>query len=86
MHPDTINVVNIVRQRGELPLNADYKKNLNHRFLHPLKEFDSEEQILIQQFMTCFKPIYELLKEKYSKYYFTLLNGKKLSKGGYFLQ
>ena len=80
VHPDSIYIVNATRQRGPLPLPKDYKKSLHNRFLYTLSELDVEEQIRVTEFLKSFKPIYELDENKYSEYYFGLLNGKKLGK------
>tara|TARA_R110002049_G_scaffold302643_2_gene495927 strand:- start:1060 stop:2565 length:1506 start_codon:yes stop_codon:yes gene_type:complete len=78
IHPDSIYVVNATKQRGPLPLPEDYKKSLLNRFLYTLSELDNEEQKKATEFLKSFKPIYELDENKYSEYYFGLLNGKKL--------
>ncbi|MDN3593469.1 S41 family peptidase [Zunongwangia endophytica] len=80
IHPDSIYVVNATKQRGPLPLPEDYKKSLHNRFLYTLSELDDEEQKKATEFLKSFKPIYELDENKYSEYYFGLLNGKKLGK------
>lgn len=80
IHPDSIYVVNATKQRGPLPLPEDYKKSLLNRFLYTLSELDDEEQKKAIEFLKSFKPIYELDENKYSEYYFGLLNGKKLGK------
>ncbi|MBR9847381.1 MAG: peptidase S41 [Algicola sp.] len=80
IHPDSIYVVNATKQRGPLPLPKDYKKSLHKRFLYTLSELDDEEQKKATEFLKSFKPIYELDEDKYSEYYFGLLNGKKLGK------
>lgn len=80
IHPDSIYVVNATKQRGPLPLPKDYKKSLHNRFLFSLSELDNEEQKKATEFLQTFKPIYELDENKYSEYYFGLLNGKKLGK------
>lgn len=79
IHPDSIHVVNVVKQRGPLPLPKDYQESLHSRFLYSFSELDETEQKKATEFLKNFKPIYELDKEKYSEYYFGLLNGKKLS-------
>jgi C-terminal processing protease CtpA/Prc len=80
IHPDSIYVVNTTKQRGPLPLPKDYKKSLHNRFLFSLSELDNKEQKKAAEFLKTFKPIYELDENKYSEYYFGLLNGKKLAK------
>jgi C-terminal processing protease CtpA/Prc len=84
IHPDSIYVVNATKQRGPLPLPKDYKKSLNNRFLYTLSELDDEEQKKATEFLKSFKPIYELDENKYSEYYFGLLNGKKLGKSTFY--
>lgn len=80
IHPDSIYVVNATKQRGPLPLPKDYKKSLHNRFLFSFTELDNKEQKETTEFLKTFKPIYELDENKYSEYYFGLLNGKKLAK------
>jgi len=80
IHPDSIYVINATKQRGPIPLPRDYKKSLHNRFLFSLSELDNREQKKATDFLKTFKPIYELDEKKYSKYYFGLLNGKKLAK------
>ncbi len=84
IHPDSIYVVNATKQRGPLPLPEDYKKSLHNRFLFTLSELDDEEQKKATEFLKSFKPIYELDENKYSEYYFGLLNGKKLGKPSFY--
>jgi C-terminal processing protease CtpA/Prc len=84
IHQDSIYVVNATKQRGPLPLPKDYKKSLNNRFLYTLSELDDEEQKKATEFLKSFKPIYELDENKYSEYYFGLLNGKKLGKSTFY--
>jgi C-terminal processing protease CtpA/Prc len=84
INPDSIYVVNATKQRGPLPLPKDYKKSLNNRFLYTLSELDDEEQKKATEFLKSFKPIYELDENKYSEYYFGLLNGKKLGKSTFY--
>jgi C-terminal processing protease CtpA/Prc len=80
VHPDSIYVVNAIKQRGPLPLPKDYKKNLKNRFLFSFSKLDSREQKKATDFIESFKPIYELDEKKYSEYYFGLLNAKKIAK------
>ena len=84
IHPDSIYVVNATKQRGPLPLPKDYKKNLHNRFLFSLSELCKREQEKAIEFLKTFKPIYELDEKKYSKYYYGLLNGKKLAKQSFY--
>lgn len=84
IHPDSIYVANAAKQRGELPLNVEQKDELYSRFLFPKKELDKREQMAIDQFMASFHPMYKLDAQKYSEYYYYILNGRKLSKGKYY--
>ncbi len=79
IHPDSIHVVNVTRQRGSIPLPEDYKQSLNNRFLYPIDELTERERTTVNVFLNTFEPIYELDDAKYSEYYFGLLNGKKLT-------
>ena len=79
IHPDSIHIVNIVKQRGPLPLPKDYQESLHSRFLYSFSELDDREQKKATDFLKNFKPIYELDETKYSEYYFGILNGEKLS-------
>ncbi|SIN73020.1 S41 family peptidase [Algoriphagus halophilus] len=80
IHPDSIYVVNIARQRGELPLKRELKKDLHNRYLYSKDELDSREQVAVDAFMETFHPVYELDKDKFSEYHFHLLNGEKLGR------
>jgi len=82
IHPDSVHVVNIVKQRGPLPLPKDYKESLHSRFLYSFSELDDGEQKKVTGFLKNFNPMYELDNTKYSKYYFGLLNVDKLSAQG----
>ncbi len=84
VNPDSIHVINVVKQITSLPLSKKFKKNLHSRFLFSLSELDSEEQIKVTDFLKTFIPIYKLDENKYSEYYFGLLNGKKLSKPNFY--
>lgn len=79
VHPDSVYVVNAVKQRGPLPLPEQYKENLNSRYLFPLSELDTREQEAVRKFLKTFQPMYAPDNKKYSEYYFGLLNGKKLA-------
>lgn len=79
VHPDSIHVVNVTRQRGPIPLPEDYKQSLNNRFLYSIDELTERERAAVKAFLNTFEPIYELDDTKYSEYYFGLLNGKKLT-------
>lgn len=84
VHPDSVYVVNATKQRGPLPLPKDYKKNLKNRFLFSYSKLDSREQKKVTDFLETFKPVYELDEEKYSEYYFGLLNVKKIAKQSFY--
>lgn len=79
IHPDSLYVINATKQRGPLPLPEDYSESLHNRFLFSFSELDKREQEKVTEFLKTFKPIYELDENKYSEYYFGLLNGKKLA-------
>ena len=79
IHPDSIHIVNVVKQRGPLPLPKDYKESLHSRFLYSFSELDDREQKKATEFLKNFEPIYELDEAKYSEYYFGLLNGEKFT-------
>lgn len=79
VHPDSIYVVNATKQRGPNPLPEESIARLHARFLFAYSELDSREQKSVSQFLETFKPMYELDDEKYSEYYFGLLNGRKLA-------
>lgn len=84
VHPDSIFVVNVTKQRGPIPLPKDYIENLHSRNLFSFSELDKQEQKTVTKFLKNFKPMYELDNKKYSGYYFGLLNGKKLSKQSFY--
>lgn len=84
VHPDSVYVVNITKQRGPIPLPEDYIKTLHNRFLYSFSELDKREQKVVTEFLKTFNPIYELDNKKYSKYYFGLLNGQKLAKKSFY--
>lgn len=84
VHPDSIYVVNVTKQRGPIPLPKDYIESLHSRNLFSFPELDNQEQKSVTEFLKTFKPMYELDNNKYSEYYFGLLNGKKLAKSFYY--
>jgi len=86
VHPDSLYVINATRQRGPLPLPVEYDESLNARFLYPLSELNSREQKKVTSFLETFKPMYKLDNNKYSEYYFGLLNGKKLAEPSSYYQ
>lgn len=83
VHPDSVYIVNIAKQRGKLPLSEDIKEELDSRFLFPKNELGSREQNAVNTFMASFEPMYELDSKKFSEYYFYVLNGQKLAKNKY---
>jgi len=82
IHPDSVHVINVVKQRGPLPLPKDYKESLHSRFLYSFSELNDREQKKVTGFLKNFNPMYELDNAKYSEYHFGLLNGEKLSTEG----
>jgi len=86
VHPDSIYVVNAVRQRGELPLNEDFKQDLHNRYLFAAEELDGREEMAVKKFNSVFEPIYDLDNTKYSQFHFAILNGKKLSKDKFYYE
>lgn len=84
IHPDSIYIVNATKQRGPLPLPEVYKKSLHNRFLFSLPELDKREQEKATEFLKTFKPMYELDHNKYSEYYFGLLDGKKFAEPSFY--
>ncbi len=83
VHPDSVYVVNAVRQRGKLPLNKELKEALHDRFLFSKSELDLREQHAVDTFMTSFVPMYDLDDRKFSEYHFYTFNGQKLSTNKY---
>ncbi|UII77651.1 S41 family peptidase [Flagellimonas sp. HMM57] len=83
VHPDSIHVVNVAKQRCKLPLSEHLKRSLHRRFLFSKEELDSEEQNAVKKFMAAFSPMYTLDDKKFSQYHFYVLNGKKISNNKY---
>lgn len=83
VNPDSTYIVNATRQRGELPLNEDFKDDLHNRFLFSKNELDDKERDLVNNFMSNFVPVYNLDDNKYSEFHYFVLNGKKLTQGKY---
>ena len=83
VHPDSMYVVNATKQRGKLPLNEELKEKLHRRYLFSRDELNTREQIAVDRFMTSFKPMYDLNNEKFSEYYYYVLNGRKVTKDKY---
>lgn len=85
IHPDSLHVVNVAKSKGENPLNEDYRGQLNRRFLFSSTGLDQQERDAVHQFMKTFKPMYDLPEEGFSEYFYTVFNGKKLSKENFYL-
>lgn len=83
VHPDSVYVANVVKQRGKQPLNKSLKDDMQYRYLYSADELDQRENEAVDQFMSSFKPMYELDIEKFSEYHYYVLNGMKLSEGKY---
>lgn len=83
VHPDSIHVVNLARQRGEIPLTEDWVEDLHNRYLYARSELDKDEQDKVHEFNASFTPMYEVSDSKFSENYYAIFNGKKLSKGNY---
>lgn len=84
IHPDSVYVANIVKQRGNLPLHKELKEKLHSRYLFQKDELNIREQNAVNTFMASFRPMYELDNKKFSEYYFYILNGKKLIQNKYY--
>lgn len=84
IHPDSIHVVNATKQRGPDPLPQEYIERLHGRYLYSIGELDSKEKDRVNKFLNSFKPVYKLDDEKYSEYYYGILNGKKLHENSFF--
>lgn len=78
IHPDSIYIANVVKQRGQNPLSKVRKKELSGRSLFSPNELTQKEQIIIEKFNRTFKPIYSLDKNKFSEAHYFVFNGKKL--------
>jgi C-terminal processing protease CtpA/Prc len=83
IHPDSVYVVNVTKQRRDLPLNQELSESLHSRFLFSKAELDHVEQRAVSKFMDSFTPMYELDTMKFSEYYYYVLNGEKISKDKY---
>lgn len=81
VHPDSVYVVNAVRQRGQLPLSQDWKDDLHHRYLFALEELDERERRAVEAFRSSFEPMYELDNTTFSPFHYAVFNGRKLSAG-----
>lgn len=83
IHPDSVYVVNVAKQRGKQPLNDDLKQDLHNRYLFSKDELDNREKNAVDQFMASFKPMYLLDSDKFSNYHYFILNGQKISQNKY---
>ncbi|SFU18878.1 Peptidase family S41 [Algoriphagus locisalis] len=83
IHPDSFYVVNATKQRGELPLSDEMEEELNYRYLFSYENLDAKEQQVVDEFSEHFTPMYQLDSEKYSDYFYYILNGGKLTPGKY---
>lgn len=83
IHPDSVYVVNATKQRGELPIIEELEEELNYRYLFFYEDHDVNEQQAIDKFSETFIPMYQLDSEKYSDYFYYLLNGRKLTAAKY---
>ena len=81
IHPDSVYVVNAVKQRGKLPLSKQLKEGLHSRFLFSKNELDRREKKAVDVFSRSFKPMYDLDSNTFSEYFYYILNGQKLTKG-----
>ncbi|MHA7059118.1 S41 family peptidase [Aquimarina sp. M1] len=85
VHPDSIYVVNVAKQRvKEGKVSENIKESLHSRYLFSKDELDIRAQKEVEKFMASFKPMYELNKDKFSKYHYHVLNGYKITKEKYF--
>lgn len=83
IHPDSVYVVNGTKQRAKLPLGDEMEEELNYRFLFSAQDLDVREQQAIAKFMDSFQPMYKPDTERFSEYFYYVLNGRKLTKGKY---
>lgn len=81
--PNSVYVVNATKQRGTFPLSEDLKQRLHNRYLYSRDELDIKEQKAVDEFMSSFKPMYELDNSKFSEYHYYIFNGQKITKGKY---
>lgn len=84
IHPDSIYVVNIAKQRTDGVLNSEQVESLHGRYLVSRDELDSLEKKEVDNFMHTFHPMYRLDEGRYSDYYYYLFNGYKLSQNKYY--
>ncbi len=83
VHPDSVYVVNAVRQRTDFMEEAEWKADLHHRSLFAKQELDQRERKAVETFQKHFTPTYALPDRHFSPMHFALINGRKLSKGKY---
>ncbi|MEL6276512.1 MAG: S41 family peptidase, partial [Bacteroidota bacterium] len=83
VHPDSLHVVNVARQRAVPPLNPDQAEDLNNRNLFAFNQLDAQEQKAVTRFNEGFRPIYNLSDDRFGPPYYAVFNGQKLSKGKY---
>lgn len=83
VHPDSIYIVNLARQRGLPPFDEDMLDNHDDRYLYPLENWEPRVKKAISSFMATYGPMYELPEDKFSPWLYTVLDGKALSEGGY---
>ena len=84
VHPDSVYIVNVTKQRGELPLSKELKEDLHSRYLFSIDELDEREQKAVNKFMASFKPMYNLSNIGFSEYYYYVLNGQQITKGKFY--
>jgi C-terminal processing protease CtpA/Prc len=84
VHPDSVYVVNAAKQRGKLPLSKKLKEDLHRRYLFSRDELDVREQKAVDDFMTSFKPMYNLSNDRFSEYHYFILNGRKIAKDKFY--
>lgn len=84
VHPDSIYVGNVTKQRGMLPLSKALQEELSSRYLLSANQLKAKEKRAAEAFMTSFTPMYDLNDKTFSEYYYYVLNGKKLSKSKYY--
>ncbi len=80
IHPDSIYVVNVAQQRGELPLSKEWIEDLNNRNLYAYHQVDTAEKAAIDRFNQSFEPMYKLDDTKFSEMYYMVFNGQKITK------
>lgn len=85
VHPDSVHVVNVAQQRGQiLPLNEQLKADLHGRYLYTYDELDKSEQKAVDMFKKDFTPMYALDPKRYSQNHYAVFNGAKITEGKYY--